>query len=589
MKKRLIALLLALCAILMCMAGCAGDGEADVANSNTPESSSPATEAPATEAPVTESAGGGILRVALPSASPFSGVFNMVYCIEITDATIAYWITEPILSIDDDLRYDQDGPATYTYDMDAKTMTLTMKSGVKWHDGEPVTMEDLIFAYEVLASPDYDGAFFTEMLTYVEGLSEYKDGTADTISGFELSEDKNTLTIHFDKFAPSVLEGGIWTYPMPKHQFVGVDVADMAADERSRAKAIGYGPFMISNVVEGESVELVRFDDYWQGQPKLDGVTLTVVNPDMLPSAMEQELYDVSLFPAEAYADHADPEVYSYFSAPDRWYQFTGFRLGRFDYENGENIFDPDSKMNDLNLRRAIGYAVDLESVCLDYYNGLRGLNPTVLPPDYAQYQNPDVTGYSYDPEKASALLDEAGYIDLDGDGLREGPDGEPFVINWGVPNTNDETVVQFKLQCWRDAGLDVQLVSGRLMDTGAFYDMLFQDDPGIDMFEMGWIIETTPNLEGAWGRYALVNFSRFASDEMDVLLAAIDSEEAWDDEVRVQAYYDFESYFFEMSPAIPTVWRANLYAVNNRVSNYSIIPVQIENTRHLIELATDA
>lgn len=528
----------------------------------------------------------GILRVALPSASPFSGLFSMVYAIDLVDAAIAFWINEPLLSMDEHLSYDQDGAATYSYDKEAKTLTLSMKPGVKWHDGVPVTMEDLVFAYEVIAHPSYEGYFFTETLGYIEGMGAYQSGAAEHIAGLVLSEDKNTLTIRFSEFRPSILEGGIWVSPLPKHQLGAVKVEDMAADEGSRAKVLGFGPFKVAKVVPGETVELTPFEDYWQGCPKLEGVTLSIVSPDLLPAAMERGLYDLSAFPADAYGDHKEPENYSYLSQPDRWYQFTGFHLGHYDAQTGENVTDPEAKMGDLALRQAMGYAVDLASICEDFYNGLRGLNPTVLPPAYAIYQSPEVTGYPYDPEQAKALLTEAGYLDRDGDGFRETPEGKPLVIHWAVPNNNAETVVQFKIQCWQDVGLNVQLLSGKLMEVNAYYDMLFRDDPQIDMFEAGWVIEASPNLQGAWGRSAIANFTRFESLEMDRLLAALDAMEAWDEAARIKAYHDFGAYFFAESPAIPTVWRANLYAVHHRVKNFSVTPIQIENNRHLIELA---
>lgn len=580
MKKRIGGLLLA-ALIAFTMTACKGEAPS---NAN----ASPATEAGTAVDTASNAYTGGILKVAISSASPFAGLFNMLYTIDMLDTSIVYWLTEPLLSMDDNISYDQDGAATYTYDKEARTMTLTMKPGVKWHDGEPVTMEDLVFAYEILANPVYEGYFFTETISYIKGVNEYKNGEADTITGFELSADKQQLTIHFTQFMPSILEGGIWTYPLPKHQLSEVAIADMASDERSRSQAIGFGPYKIKSVIPGETVELVSFDEYWQGKPKLDGVTLTVVNPDMVPSAMEQGLYDISTFPASAYADHQSPSNYAYRSSPDRWYQLTGFHLGHFDGEKGENVTDPDAKMNNLSLRQAIGYATDLESICRDFYQGLYGINPTVLPPDYKVYQNPAVTGYPYDPEKAKALLDEAGYKDIDGDGLREMPDGSPLVITWAVPNNNNETVVQYKIQGWRDVGLNVRLMSEKLMDVNAYYDMLFQDDASIDMFEMGWVIEASPNLQGAWGRNAIVNFTRFANEEMDALLNAIDSDAAWDSAYRTQAYYNFEKYFFEQSPAIPTVWRSNLYAVNNRVKNFSLTAVQIESNRHLIELTQE-
>lgn len=583
MKHKLLSVLLAallIFAATACTSNSPAGTDSSVSTSSGESASAPESDATAYK--------GGVLKVAMASASPFSGIFNPAFTSHMADADISYWMTEPLLLIGEDLQYNQDGAATYTYDKDAKTMTLTMKPNVKWHDGMPVAMEDFVYAYEVIASPDYFGYFFTETMSYITGIMDYQQGAADSISGFALSDDKNSVTIQFDVFMPSILEGGLWSFPLPKHQFDGVSIADMEADERSRNQFIGFGPFKIANVVPGELVEMERFDDYWQGVPKLDGVSIAVVNPDMVPSAMEQGLYDVSSFPAEAYADYQNPTNYSYLSAPDQWYQYTGFRLGHFDGAAGENKTNASTKMSNLNLRKAIGHAVDLESICNDFYNGLYGLNPTILSPNFAVYINPAVTGYAYDPEQAKSLLDEAGYADIDGDGFREDINGNPLVINWAVPNNNAETVVQYKLQCWRDIGLNVNLLTGNMIEMNAYYDRLFSDDAEIDMFEVGWILEESPKLSGSWGRNSIVNFPRFVSEEMDALLNALDSDEAWDKDYRIKAYYDIEQYFFEQTPAIPTVWRSFLYAVNNRVENFTVNRVYNACDKYLIELTQE-
>jgi ABC-type transport system substrate-binding protein len=107
---------------------------------------------------------GGILKVALVADSAFAGVLNPVVYEDNYDSQVIQWFAENILSSDENFVFDQDGAATYEYDAAAKTVTLHMKDGVKWHDGEPVTLDDLVFAYEVISHKDYKGLRYEKII-----------------------------------------------------------------------------------------------------------------------------------------------------------------------------------------------------------------------------------------------------------------------------------------------------------------------------------------------------------------------------------------------------------------------------------------
>lgn len=532
---------------------------------------------------------GGTLKVVLVASSAFAGVFNWCFYEDNYDNQIMSWFGEGVLSFDENFVADQDGAATYEYDVDAKTVTLHMREGVKWHDGEPVTLDDLLFAYEVICHKDYEGFRFGESELNIVGVDEYKNGTADKISGLELSEDKMTLTIHFKEFYPSILVGGFWTLPIPRHYYGDIPIKEMAAHEKTRSKPIGFGPFKVKNIVPGESVELERFDDYWMGKPKLDGVIITVVNPDLVPSAMQEGKFDVAQFSAQQYPDYMEPTNYQYIGEVQTVFSYTGFKLGKWDQTKNENIFNPDAKMNNVKLRQAIGYAIDNATMGESFYNGLRFLATTVITPRHGSYQNTELTGYNYDPEKAKQLLDEAGYKDIDGDGFREDPNGNPFTITWAtMDGENAETIAQFKIQCWADVGLKVELYNGRLTEFNAFYEAVEADDPAIDMYDGAWQTGYDPNPASLWGPNSPANYTRYTSDSFHAIIDDISSDKAWDSDFLTQRYKDWQVAFFEEAPAIPTLWRIQLYAVNNRVKNYTTVYTDIEQSYHLIELTAE-
>ena len=532
---------------------------------------------------------GGTLKFALVDSSAFAGVLNPCFYEDNYDIQILSWFTEPIISYDENFVADQDGAATYEYDKDAKTITLHMREGVKWHDGQPVTLDDLVFAYEVICHKDYEGIRFGESEMNVVGVEEYHKGTADTISGLELSKDKMTLTIHFKDFYPSILVGGFWTNPIPRHYYEGIPIKDMASDPKTRQNPIGYGPFKVKNVVPGESVELERFDDYWMGKPKLDGVVVTVVNPDLVPSAMEEGKYDVAEFSTQQYPNYTNPTNYQYIGEIETVFSYTGFKLGKWDQAKNENIYDPNCKMANVKLRQAIGYAVDNEAIGQQLYNGLRFLATTVITPRHGAYQNKELTGYNYDPEKAKKLLDEAGYLDVDGDGFREDPSGKPFTITWAtMDGENADAYAQYKIQNWADVGLKVELFNGRLTEFNAFYDAVEGDDPAIDMYDGAWQTGYDPNPASLWGHNSPANYTRYTSESFDTIINDISSDKAWDNDFLSKRYHDWQQQFFDEVPAIPTLWRMKLCAVNSRVKNYTMTATDIKQTEHLIELTAE-
>lgn len=532
---------------------------------------------------------GGTLKVALVASSAFAGVLNPCFYEDNYDNQILTWFTEPIISYDENFVADQDGAATYEYDEAAKTITLKMREGVKWHDGEPVTLDDLVFAYEVICHKDYKGLRYGESEMNVVGAEEYHDGTADKISGLELSQDKMTLTIHFKDFYPSILVGGFWTNPIPRHYYEGIPIKEMAADPKTRMNPIGYGPFKVKNIIPGESVELERFDDYWMGKPKLAGVIVTVINPDLVPSAMEEGKFDVAEFSVQQYPDFTSPTNYQYLGQIQTVFSYTGFKLGKWNSDQNENVYDPNSKMANVKLRQAIGYAVDNATLGEQLYSGLRFLATTVITPRHGAYQNKDLEGYTYDPERAKTLLDEAGYKDVNGDGFREDPNGNPFTITWAtMDGENADTYAQFKMQNWADVGLKVELYNGRLTEFNAFYDAVEGDDPAIDMYDGAWQTGYDPNPASLWGHNSPANYTRYASDTFDAIINDISSDKGWDNAFLSQRYQDWQKQFFDEVPAIPTLWRMSLVAVNNRVKNYEMTATDIKQTEHLIELTAE-
>lgn len=535
---------------------------------------------------------GGILKVALVKDEPFLGIFSYELYEDGYDAEIMAYASNSLFETDGDFLLTDKGIASMTVDQDNNKVSIKIRDGVKWSDGEPLTIEDLIQPYLIIGSKDYTGVRYDGDFINIIGAEEYHDGKADTISGLKKVDD-TTLEISFTKLSPAIFSGGdgLWTYAAPSHIIKDIPIADLVESDAVRKNPVTLGAFKYDKVVPGETVQFVANENYWRGKPKLDGVLVKVVPSSSVSVAMQQGEYDIATgFSATKMEEIKNFDNLDVLGRQELYYQYLGFKLGKYDFENGVVKTDLEgSKMGDVKLRQAMGFAIDVEQVAEVYYNGLRERANSLIPPVFSSFYDSTLEGYTFNPEKAKALLDEAGYKDVNGDGLREDKNGKPLEIKLATRAADDveEDIIQFYLQNWKDVGLNVTLTGGRIIEFNAFYDKVGADDPEIDIFIAAWGTGSNPSPGGLYSKNAQFNFSRFSSDFLEETLTNIDSPKAFDAEYRAGQFRAWQEYMVEEAPVIPTLYRYELFPINKRVKNYNI---SYDNSTELqnIELVSD-
>ena len=404
-------------------------------------------------------------------------------------------------------------------------------------------------------------------------MKDFHEGKSDKISGVEKVDDY-TVKLHFEKMLPSMqLAGGaIPAYTMPKHIFKDIPVKEWEQSEYVRgSKVVGLGAFTIESVVAGESVTLKANEYYYKGRPKLDKVVMQVVSPDAIVSELKAGNYDIATMPSAQYEAFKDLTNVTYVSAFAPSYEYIAFHLGKYDKAQGKNVTDPNAKMADVNLRQAMGYALDIDAAGENLYNGLNYGTNSIILPFFKDVYNKEQEGFTYNPEKAKQLLDEAGYKDVDGDGLRENKDGSKLQINFAARTRDaaNESLVQQYLLWWKEIGLDVQLYTGRTIESNNFYEKVQSDDPEIDVFSAGWGVGYDPNPANLFGETAKFNFSRYVNEEGTNIIKKIASTEAFDEAKNVEFYKEWQAYAKDKAFLIPTLVGDSVTAVNKRVKYY--------------------
>lgn len=586
-------------AVAFILAACGnGDTDDNTGNSgngsdtseNTDENASPGDEAePVTFDQRVENEGepidGGTLSIGYVSDSPFTGIFSWELYTGNPDADIMSYTMGTLFGYDENYQIDDSGAASFDLDQDANKVTITLKDDVLWHDGEPVTAGDIAFAYEIIGHPEYTGVRYSGDFANIVGMEEYKDGATDSIEGITIVDDK-TVEIEYQTVGVQMLQagGGVWSYAAPRHYLEDVPVAELESAPEIRENPIGFGPFKVDNIVPGESVSYTAFEDYYRGAPKIDRIELETVPTTTAVAAMENAQYDLFMsMPTDQFENYENIPGYTNLGIDDTAYTYIGFKLGEWQeaekdedgniVEPAQNVYNPDSKMADKNLRQAMAYAIDNDAVGAKYYQGLRRRANSPIIPNFSDYYNEDLEGYPFDPDRANEVLDEAGYEDTDGDGIRETPEGEELVINFASMSGGEtaEPIVKYYMQSWERVGLKVELLEGRLHEFNSFYDRVEADDPEIDIYQGAWSTGFDPTPEGLYGRLAPYNYTRWATEENDEYMEAMTSTEGFDLEWRQEQFKEWQEYFMDELPIIPTLFRKAVTPVNNRVGVYDI------------------
>ena len=524
-----------------------------------------------------------VLKVAVVSDSPFRGIFNGFLYSDSLDGSFMASTMNGAFPIDPDLKIILDSdetPIKVSVNPEEKTVTYKINPNFKWSNGEPVTTKDIVKTYEIMANQEYITS--SKSLRYnknrkaIVGIEEYNEGKADKISGLEVIDD-STMKIHLKEMTPSVYWGGNFVPEFVNaKQFEGIPMDKITESDALRKNPLSYGPYVIKEIVQGEKVIFEANPYYYKGEPKIKKLEMEILPPSQQVAAIKSGKYDIVL--------KVSPEIFPELEKLDNIniltkkagsMNYIAFKLGKWDEEKNEVVTDPNSKMYDLNLRKAIAYAIDMDAVSKQFYHGLSTPAKSQLSPLFPSLHNPEINGFKQDVEKAKQLLDEAGFKDVDGDGIREGKDGKPVKYTLAMMSGGEiaEPLAQYYIQQWKAIGLDVELLDGRLLDSKNFYNRVNGDDPAIDFCIAGIGFGTDPQQLAIFGKNAKFNISRYISDNLEAALDATVSKDAMNEEYRVKAYKDYEKVFMEEIPAVPILNKLDILVVNKRIKKYDWRP----------------
>ena len=381
----------------------------------------------------------------------------------------------------------------WEYDEETFTYTFHIRDGVKWHDGEPFTAEDVKFTIEAIMDPE-NGA---------ENAPNYEDVQAITVP--------DEKTVCFRLAEPNVAFLEYMTMAiLPKHLLEG---EDMQQSDFFRAP-VGTGPYKLESWDVGQAIVMVKNEDYYLGAPHIDKVIFKIVADDNAQAVqLESGELDIALL---------DPKNAANFEGKD---DFTCYDMTTADYRGILFNFWNDYWTENRDIIPAVCYALDRQAIIDSVLLG-QGM-PAYSPLQRNIYNNENVEHYDYNPEKAKEVLENAGCT-MGADGFYE-RNGEKigFVISVMSGEQDRIDIAQAAAQQLREVGIDCTVEIPAQMDWGGQMACL-----------IGWgsPFDADDHTYKVFGTDKGANYSGYSNTKVDEYLTL--ARQTDDQNVR-REYYD--------------------------------------------------
>jgi peptide/nickel transport system substrate-binding protein len=476
--------------------------------------------------------------------NPLLSQYNQV------DATLVALIFNGLTRLDEHGNVVPDLAESFTASLDGLVYDFRLRSGLYWHDGAPVTAADVLYTVGAMQDENFPG------VSWLSTLWRAVEVTAP--------EGPDGLAIRFmlkQPYAPFLDYTTIGL--LPAHLWEKVPVAEMRSSQYN-TRPVGTGPFKLDQITATRAD--LSANRQFHGQPSyLEGVTFRFY-PDhqsLFPAYDRGEIDAISWVWPEDMAEASKHEDLQLFTAPLSGYTAI--------YLNERNPNTPFFK--EPAVRQALFYALDRQSLIDNQLNGQGILaHSPILPGTWAY--NAEVRPYGHDPEQARQLLDEAGWVDSDGDGVRDREGVRlAFVLLGSDPALLDAIAGQ-----WAEIGVEASPQTVTL--PGLTSDFLVPHT--FDAALVHWELSGDPDPYPLWHSTQIEGGQNYAGWESRAADEAIERARAiTDQEARRNYYLDFQNIFAEEAPALLLYYPVYTYGVRDKVNDVQIGPLNTPADRY--------
>lgn len=427
---------------------------------------------------------------------------------------------------------------SWTVSDDGLTYTFKIRDGVKFHDGSVCDANAIAWSLNWTLENDIETFAF-----YIYAFDEIT------------ALDANTLEVKLAYPVGNIEYLLMYVWILPESVW-GSMTADEIGEFEDIAAATGTGPYKLTEWVEGEYMILDANPDYWRGKPAVDQIIYhEYATEDAVVQALisgEVDVTEADIIPATAVQTlegDANIEVPILESTIIDELIINSFADGT-----------QPASLNDPVVREAIAYAIDQQQIINVAYLGYAEAATTIIPTSMGEWHNSDIAPIPFDTAKANQLLDDAGYVDSDGDGFREYSDGSAleYRLN-GIDEASNARILEIISDGLSQIGISAP---PSLMDEDSL--IALYPDFDFDLVYWGWGLDPDPDFamliftcdqteEGGWNDNGYCD-----ADFEDMYLA---QGEAFDKAERKQIIWDMQQKLFEDRPYIVLTYKKNIQA----------------------------
>ncbi len=461
------------------------------------------------------------------------------------DRDLCALIFNGLLKLDENGEWQPDLAESWEVGPNSDVYTFTLRSDIRWHDGLRITADDVIFTVQLLQDPDLP--VLPDLANLWRSVIAAKIDDRTVV--FRLSQPyaafPDYVTIR-------------WFGVIPKHYWERYEPADIP-NAQLNTQPIGSGRFKLVEI-DSQHARLEPVIQQFEEAPYLDALEFRFFPdyPSILAAAEAGEVHGVSrVLPEYQRQAEAIPDL-QLFTSP-----MPGYTMVLFNFDAADAPF-----LADQTVRQALAYGLDREKLLNEIIPGVGQLADSPMLPNTWAY-NPDIPRYPYDPDKARSMLEEAGWVDANQDGVRE-KDGQELaftILSDDAPHSI--AVAQALAQDW--ARIGVKVTPQPVSFTGMVTDFLVPRsfDAALVSLELYGDPDPYPLWHSSQISPKGQNFGGWQNREADILMeqARLTSDRA----TRKQFYDEFQRIFATDLPALLLYYPLYTYGASTAVHNMEV------------------